>query len=100
MTKKIQVSRPVCSATAAGRGLGPLKALFGNPLKALFGNPLKALLVKKIQGLSEILTGIKGIPYRFTGKNKQCQHSGQCEKCRQTEPWCVDIGPSLRQQAT
>ena len=26
MTKKIQVSRPVCSATAAGRVFGPLKA--------------------------------------------------------------------------
>ena len=39
MTKKIQVSRPVCSATAAGRVFGPLKALYGNPLKAL---PLKA----------------------------------------------------------
>ncbi len=27
MTKKIQVSRPVCFATAAGRVFGPLKAL-------------------------------------------------------------------------
>ena len=35
MTNKIQVSRPVCSATAAGRVFGPLKALYGNPLKAL-----------------------------------------------------------------
>ena len=26
MTKKIQVSRPVCSATVAGRVFGPLKA--------------------------------------------------------------------------
>ena len=26
MTKNIQVSQPVCSATAAGRVLGPLKA--------------------------------------------------------------------------
>ena len=43
MTKKIQVSRPVCSATAAGRVLGPLRALYGDPLKALYGDPLKAL---------------------------------------------------------
>ena len=42
MTKKIQVSRPVCSATAAWRVFGPLKALYGNPLKALYGKPLKA----------------------------------------------------------
>ena len=43
MTKRIQVSRPVFSATTAGRDFGPLKALFGNPLKALYGYPLKAL---------------------------------------------------------
>ena len=43
MTKKIQLSRPVCSGTAAGQVFSPLKALYGNPLKALYGNPLKAL---------------------------------------------------------
>ncbi|MCY4531618.1 MAG: hypothetical protein OXC84_04720 [Gammaproteobacteria bacterium] len=42
MTKKIQVSQPVCSATVAGRVFGPLKAFFGKPLKAFFSNPLKA----------------------------------------------------------
>ena len=43
MTKKIQVSRPVCSATAAGRVFGPLKALYGNPLKA----PTVRIMAKK-----------------------------------------------------
>ena len=47
MTNKIQVSRPVCSATAAGRVFGPLKALYGNPLKA----PTVRIMAKKQSAL-------------------------------------------------
>ncbi len=35
MTKRIHVSRPVCSATAAGRDFGPLKA----PIKQIVSKP-------------------------------------------------------------
>ena len=47
MTNKIQVSRPVCSATAAERVFGPLKALYGNPLKA----PTVRIMAKKQSAL-------------------------------------------------
>ena len=45
MTKKIQLSRPVCSGTAAGQVFSPLKALYGNPLKALTEGGLSSIRI-------------------------------------------------------